>query len=344
MLFLISMPCWLQAQQLLDVELGLSSYVGGYYYQNNDKKDFEYKSNHNWYLNLAKQINSNIYTSAEIRYFPELFDKQLYLYSARVSYISQATFDIAWEFDRIGLGRRNLIFENSLNDIRSDQNFITDYRFNGAVVKQKVLDNLNIQYRVGGNDFNTGIGEIKVSLNQSRFNLQQSFLMVSRDNRFNAKAFNLNNFTSWKGDTFLIQNMFHSSFLDYYRKGANEKSSVVKDMIETRFSLTPFLQPQLSFYYEAENWDKYRIYEMNGILNIIANNYEISPAFKFVNYLENIHREYSLLINYHLHPKWDIGLLTKYIDTKNNQDIISYGLQTKFNLPYPSFNLKSLYN
>jgi hypothetical protein len=138
--------------------------------------------------------------------------------------------------------------------------------------------------------------------------------------------------------------MFHNSYLDYYRNHADEKSNFVKDMVETRFSLNKFLEPQLSFYYGAENWDKYRIYESNSILNIKLNRYKVSPAFRFVNYQGSIQREYSLLLNYHIHSKWDVGLLTKFIDTKNNQDIISYGLQTKFNLPLNSPIIKSFIN
>jgi len=88
MLSMLTTLFLLESQQLINVEMGLSSFVGGVYYQNNEKKDFEYKSNHNWYLNLSKTINDNILTSAEIRYYPELFDKKLYLYSARVKYKS----------------------------------------------------------------------------------------------------------------------------------------------------------------------------------------------------------------------------------------------------------------
>lgn len=330
------------AQQLIDVEIGLSSYVGGYYYQNNTKKDFEYKSNHNWYLNLSKEINEQISTSAEIRYYPELFDKQLYLYSAKVAYLSDSQFEISWQFDRIGLGKENQIFKNILNTVRSDQNFITDYRFNGAVVKHKLFENIFVEYRVGGNDLNTGLGGIEFSLDQKGFKVQQTFLMVSRDNRYNAKAFNINNAIRFETDKFMIQNMFHNSYTDYYRNYCDEKSTIIKDMIETKFSLTSFLQPQFSFYYEAENWDKFKIYETNSIINILFDNYEVSPAFKFVDYQNSIQREYSLLLNYHIHEKWDVGLVTKYIDTKNNQGIISYGLQTKFNLPLNSHSLKSL--
>jgi len=332
------------AQQIIDVEMGLSSYVGNYYYQNNEMKDFEYKANHNWYLNLSKSINENILTSAEIRYFPELFEKKLYLYSALVSYSSESMFDFAWEFDRIGLGKTNHIFKNRLNDVRSDQNFITDYRFNGAVLKHKITEMFTMQYRIGGNDLNTGIGAVEFFLNHKGFNSQQSFLRISRDNRFNAQALNADNLTSWTTSRLFIQNMLHTSFLDYYRKGADEKSTVIKDMIETRFSLTSYLQPQFSFYYEAENWDEYKIYEINSVVNIVLGKYEISPAFKLVNYQNSIQREYSLLINYQLHPKWDIALHTRFIDHTNNQDIMNYGLQTKFNLPLTSNNLKSFFN
>ncbi len=328
--------CLLSAQQIIDVEMGLSSYVGGYYYKNNAKKDFEYKSNHNWYLNLNKQINDNISTSAEIRYYPEFFDKKLYLYSARVAYLNDNKLEFAWEYDRIGLGKTNQIFKNVLNDIRNDQNFITDYRFNGASLKHRIIENFFIKYRAGGNDFNTGLGSIEFSLEQTNFKFQQSFLMVSRDNRFNAKALNINNLLSWESTNLYIRNMFHNSYIDYYRADSQEKSTVIKDMIETKFSLTKFLQPQLSFYYEAENWDKFRIYESNNIINILLNKYEISPAFKFVNYQDYIQKEYSLLVNYHIHTKWDVGLFTKFIATKKDQDIISYGLQTKFNLPLNS--------
>jgi len=48
LLFVVS-SYYLQSQQLINVEFGLSSFVGNYYYYNNvDNKDFEYKSNHNW--------------------------------------------------------------------------------------------------------------------------------------------------------------------------------------------------------------------------------------------------------------------------------------------------------
>jgi hypothetical protein len=329
----------------IDIEMGLSSYVGGYYYQNNDNKDFEYKSNHNWYLSLSKDINNKISTSAEIRYYPELFDKKLYLYSADVAYHPNSDFEFAWEFDRIGLGQTNQIFRNALNDLRSDQNFITDYRFNGARVKHRLSKNIFLNLRVGGNDLNTGIGEVKLSFNNPNLKIQQSLLLVSRDNRFNAKALDINNLICWDYENFFIQNFFHNSYLDYYRNYTDEKSNVVKDLLETKFNLFNVLEPQFSFYYEAENWDKYKIYETNSILNIkISRRYEIAPAFKFVNYQESIQREYSLLLNYHIHSIWDVGLIAKFIDNPSNQDIISYGLQTKFNLPLNSSQLNSLLN
>ncbi len=332
----------LESQQLVDVEMGLSSFVGGAYYKNNKKKDFEYKSNHNWYLNLSKTINDKILTSAEIRYYPELFDKKLYLYSARVKYVSDGMFDFAWEFDRIGMGNSNLIFKYVLNDLRNDQNFITDYRFNGAVLTQKFSNGFDISYRAGGNDLNTGIGAIDFAYKQKRITINQSFLIVSRDNRFNAKALNVNNLVSWKTDRFLFQNMLYTSLIDYYRKGAEDKSFVFKDFIETRLALTPYFQPHFSFYYEAENWDKYKVYEFNSVINILLNKYTFSPAFKYVDYLDSIQREYSLLLNYKLHQKWDIGLYTNYLPNSNKQDIIGYGLQTNFNFPLSSLDIKSL--
>ncbi|MBI9032767.1 hypothetical protein JEZ13_12315 [bacterium] len=342
MLSMLATLFLLESQQLINVEMGLSSFVGGVYYQNNEKKDFEYKSNHNWYLNLSKTINDNILTSAEIRYYPELFDKKLYLYSAKVKYMADGMFDFAWEYDRIGLGNTNLIFNNVLNDLRSDQNFITDYRFNGAVLTQKFNNRFDISYRAGGNDLNTGIGAIDFTYKQKRITINQSFLMVSRDNKFNAKALNINNLIRWNTDKFVIQNMLHSSFIDYYRKGAEDKSFVFKDLIETRLALTPYLQPHFSFYYEAENWTKFKVYEINSVINLLFNKYEFSPTFKYVNYLDSIQREYSLLLNYKLHQKWDIGLYTNYLPNSNKQDIIGYGLQTKFNFPLSSLDIKSL--
>ena len=341
--WLILLACTLaKSHQLIDIEMGLSSYVGGYYYLNNNKKDFEYKSNHNWYLEISRSYNDKIHSSAELRYYPELFDKKLYLYSAKVYYESAGSFDFGWEFDRIGLGSTNRIFQNTLSDIRSDQNFITDYRFNGAVLTHKLSQDFFISYRAGGNDLNTGIGALDIAYNKSLFTFKQSFLVISRDNRFNAQALNVNNLFCWETRNFFLQNMMHLSFTDYYRKKSDEKSNVFKNLIETRILLIPFLQPQLSFYYEVENWNKYKIYEVNSIINILWNKYEISPAFKFVNYQDSLQREYSLLINYSLYPKWDVGLYSKYFPTPNNQDIISYGLQTKFNFPITSDNLKSI--
>ena len=341
-LLLFCNTCILLAQQLLDIDMGLSSYVGGYYYLNNENKDFEYKSYHNWYLNLSKTLNDKIITSAEIRYYPELFDKKLYLYSAKVGYIYNTQFSFSWEFDRIGLGSSNRIFKNVLNDIRSDQNFITDYRFNGAVVKQIISDSFALEYRAGGNDFNTGLFSIDLLLQGKQVNAQQSFLLISRDNRFNAKAYNFNNLINWESNKFFIQNMLHFSYIDYYRKDSNEKANIFKDLVESRFKLSSFLEPQFSFYYEVENWDKYKIYEINSLVNILFAKYEISPAYKFISYQNTIQREISLLVNYELHTIWDLGLYTKYIYTQHNQDIISYGLQTKFNLPIHSFHIKPI--
>ncbi len=341
-MFLLSVSILLSFENFLDLEMGIKSYVGGYYYRNNEMKDFEYKSNHNWYLNIAKALNEQIITSAEIRYYPEVFDKKLYLYSAKVEYKSNKMFDIAWVFDRIGLGKSNFTYTDDLNNIRNDNNFISDYRFNGGLVTQKITPRVMINYLVGGNDHNTGLGALKLIYTGNSFFTEQSFVLISRDNRFNAKALNFNNLLFWQTNVLDFQNMLHFSLLDYYRKFASEKSNVLKNFTEVAIKFSDFFIPKLSFYYEAENWDKYKIYEVNCGLKSIYRKLEVTPAFKFSSYLENLQREYSLLINYKLHPLWDIGLNSKYFYTSNKQDIISYGLQTKFNFPITADNIKSL--
>lgn len=330
MLFTVSL---VTAKGLIDIDLGFSSFVGGYYYQNLEDKDFEYKENHNWYLSLHKDVTENIETSAEIRYYPELFDKKLYLYSARALYHSHRLLDVAWEFDRIGIGGATEIFKRRLNDLKSDQNFISDYRFNGAVAILKLGDKNTLQFRAGGNNYNTGIASLDLLLHSHSFNTKQSFVVVSRDNRFNANALNINNSTSYQNRYLFIQNLFHTSLIDYYRKDATEKSNVIKDFIEVRVDYSNYLVPQFSFYYEAENWDKQKVFELNALLNISHANCTVTPGFKWLKLEEYLQREYSLLVEYQLQEKWAIGFLTEFIDVPDNKDIISYGLQTKFNLP-----------
>lgn len=330
MLFTVSLAT---GKGLIDIDLGFSSFVGGYYYQNLEDKDFEYKENHNWYLSLHKDVTENIETSAEIRYYPELFDKKLYLYSARASYHSYGLIDVSWEFDRLGLGGATEIFKRRLNDLKSDQNFITDYRFNGAVVIIKLGNENSIQFRAGGNNYNTGIGSLDILFSNSSFSTKQSLVAISRDNRFNAKALNINNSSSYQTKYLFIQNMLHTSLIDYYRKDATEKSNVIKDFIEVRVDYSNYLVPQFSFYYEAENWDKQKVLEMNALLNISHANCTLTPGFKWLKLEEYLQREYSLLVEYQLQEKWAIGFLTEFIDAPTNKDIISYGLQTKFNLP-----------
>ncbi len=343
-MFLLPVSLLLSFENSLDIEMGIKSYVGGYYYQNNDKKDFEYKSNHNWYLNIQKSLNDKIATTAEVRYYPEVFDKKLYLYSAKVEYKSNQILDLAWVFDRIGLGKDNFIYENDLNNIRNANNFISDYRFNGGLIKHKVSPNFMLSYLLGGNDHNTGIGALEMRLDKGNFFSQQSFILVSRDNRFNAKALNFNNQTYWQTNLLTFQNMLHFSLIDYYRKLSSEKANVLKNFTEARFKLSPNIIPELAFYYEVENWDKYKIYEVNTRLRFFWNKWEISPAYKFTNYLERLQREYSLIINFQLHPLWDIALNSEYFYTSNKQDIISYGLQTKFNFPLINSNIKSFFD
>lgn len=330
LLFAVSLAA---AKGIVDIDLGFSSFVGGYYYQNLEEKDFEYKENHNWYLALRKDLTENIETSAEIRYYPELFDKKLYLYSASAYWHSHSLLDVSWEFDRVGLGGSTKIHKRRLNDIRSDQNFITDYRFNGAVVILNLGDKNRLEMRAGGNNHNTGIASFDYLFNHHSFSTKQSFVVVSRDNRFNAQALNLNNLTSYENNFFFIQNMLHTSFVDYYRKNATEKSNVVKDFIEFKVACSEYIEPQISFYYEAENWDKHKVLEMNSLLNFLINSCTITPGFKWAKQKDYLQREYSLLVEYQLQEKWSIGFLTEFIDTPTNQDIISYGIQTKFNLP-----------
>lgn len=330
MLFTVSLAT---GKGLIDIDLGFKSFVGGYYYQNRDDKNFDYKENHNWCLSLHKNLTDNIETSAEIRYYPELFDKRLYLYSARALYHSHSFIDIAWEFDRIGMGSSTEIFKRRLNDLRSDQNFITDYRFNGAVAIIKLSDKNSLQFRAGGNNYNTGIGSLDFLFSNHSFNTKQSFVAVCRDNRFNANALNINNSTSYKNRYFFVQNMFHTSLIDYYRKDATEKSNVIKDFIEFRIDYSNYLVPQFSFYYEAENLDKHKVLELNTLLNLSLDKYTVTPGFKWQQREDYLQREYSLLVEYQLQEKWSIGFLTEFIDVPGNQDIISCGLQTKFNLP-----------
>ncbi len=339
--FIISYPI-LALSSLFNIDIGMKSYVGGYYYLNNDKKDFEYKSNHNWYLRIDKSYNEKIKTFADLRYYPELFDKKVYLYSAKVEYNSKKMFDIAWAFDRIGLGKDNFIYQDELNNIRSDKNFISDYRFNGIILRQKLSSSLLVNYLAGGNDHNTGLGAVEIAFKNKRFSSKQAFFLVSRDNRYNSSALNINNQTSFIIDRFKIQNMFHFSIIDYYRTDSDEKSRVFKNFLEGQLNLNSNLQVASSFYYEVENWNKYEIYEINSKLNILLKRFKISPAFKFSSCLDNKQRDYSLLVNYQLSSLWDIGINSQYFYSSDNQDIISYGLQSKFNFPLNPSSIKSI--
>ena len=315
----------------IDIEFGLNSYVGGKYIPSLEEKNLEYKEYHDWSLLVKQEVSDNMIAEADIRYFPEMFDKRVYLYSSKFIY-THKQLNIGWEFGRVGYGDDSFIYRYRVNSNRYDRNFITDYRFNGGSIEYMFSGSSSISLKVGGNDLNTAVANLEYNHKLNAMDNSLSILVTSRDNRYNCETVEL----TYQGEvntSFIEFNQTNNYALMNYESSRTEKHPrVFKNFTEFSLQVLKEVKPAFSIYYEVENWSIKEKYEVNGLIELVFGANYLIPGYEWYKYNGYEQDNYYFIYKHDLTNNWNIGFSAQYIKPSIGEESYVYGIQTSLNI------------
>jgi len=302
------------------------SFIGTDYYPHQDNNQNRYREKSIFTAGWDFKVQDDVNIWFDLSYKKRLFDEELDLESTGIAY-RKKNWTLIYKSDQLEIGNKSEIFSKNLNLYYYDNPVIEDYKFRGLEITH-YLNNFYLTGILGGNSFNSAIGNLNFGYSSDNHKLDLYYLYVKRDRFFNypMHAFGFEMISDINFFRFYNSLVYERLESNLPNDPSHER---LVDLSELIFRLHPNINIGTNFLYSTLDWDKNKEWQSASFFELKIGKTINTVTYQYWNSDIGFNREINLINSYNILQYWSLGTNLSFFNPSLGDDYFVIGFQTK---------------